>query len=153
MRSQTRYFLFLFVLFCFLSFISCQKAEESLPEVAQQVEKEASDEELTAFVPELRDLHEVVYPLWHSAFPDKDYSLIKELLPQALSLTGKLDEAELPGILRDKQEAWDKGKENLKSALEGKTREILIREIVERTMSRMVNNIGFVVTLMKQEKT
>ncbi len=75
------------------------------------------EEELEASVPALKDLHEVVYPLWHTAYPNKDYKLIKELLPQADDLTGKLDAAKLPGILRDKQADWDKGKAVLKSAL------------------------------------
>ena len=56
--------------------------------------------ELDADVPALHDLHGIVYPLWHDAYPDKDYALIKELLPEADSLTQKLDEAELPGIPR-----------------------------------------------------
>ncbi len=84
----------------------------------QEAKPEISQEELKAAVPELMELHEVVYPLWHSAYPEKDYALIKELLPQAEALTAKLDAAKLPGILRDKQEAWDKGKEFLKSALD-----------------------------------
>ena len=79
---------------------------------------DVTQEELAASVPALSDLHEVVYPLWHTAFPEKDYDLIKKLLPQADSLTAKLDEAKLPGILRDKQAAWDEGKTNLKSALQ-----------------------------------
>jgi len=79
---------------------------------------DVTQEELAASVPALSDLHEVVYPLWHTAFPEKDYDLIKKLLPQADSLTAKLDEAKLRGILRDKQAAWDEGKTNLKSALQ-----------------------------------
>lgn len=83
----------------------------------QEGRPEITQEELTAAVPELRELHEVIYPLWHNAYPEKDYALIKELLPQAESLTAKLDAAKLPGILRDKQEAWDQGKEFLQSSL------------------------------------
>jgi hypothetical protein len=79
---------------------------------------EVTQEELAASVPALTDLHEVVYPLWHTAYPDKNFDLIKELLPEADALTAKLDEAKLPGILRDKQEAWDQGKTNLKTALQ-----------------------------------
>jgi hypothetical protein len=78
---------------------------------------ECTDEELQASVPALKDLHEVVYPLWHTAYPNKDYALVKELLPQADELTAKLDAAKLPGILRDKQADWDKGKATLKAAL------------------------------------
>lgn len=90
-------------------------AQTAAADSAKQTE--CSDEELQASVPALKGLHEVVYPLWHTAYPDKDYALIKELLPQADELTAKLDEAKLPGILRDKQADWDKGKETLKATL------------------------------------
>lgn len=95
---------------CFISTVSCQKETEPPAEVTQ--------EELSASVPELSEMHEVVYPLWHTAFPDKDFALIKELLPQMDALAQKLDEAELPGILRDKQTVWDEGKQALKSTLD-----------------------------------
>jgi hypothetical protein len=78
-----------------------------------------SDEEVTARVPALEELHEVIYELWHNAYPEKDTALIKELLPQADELTANLDAAELPGILRDKQAKWDEGKVALKDALAG----------------------------------
>lgn len=90
---------------------------ENSPQNKQEAQPEITQEELKAAVPELGKLHEVIYPLWHTAYPEKDYALIKELLPQAESLTAKLDAAKLPGILRDKQESWDQGKEFLKSAL------------------------------------
>jgi hypothetical protein len=86
---------------------------------AQDTLKKAApcEEELQASVPALSDLHEVVYPLWHTAYPNKDYNMIKELLPRADELTAKLDAAKLPGILREKQADWDKGKTVLKKAL------------------------------------
>jgi len=119
MKLRSKHFIILLVLLNLMWIFSCQKSEEGGPvEIADPAKQEVTQEELTAFVPELRDLHEVVYPLWHSAFPDKDYDLIKELLPQAVSLTEELDQAQLPGILRDKQEAWDQGKEKLKEALD-----------------------------------
>lgn len=105
-------FLFLLTSFCFFS---CQKAEDVQVE---EPKTEISQEETTASVPALTDLHEVVYPLWHNAFPEKDYALIKELLPQMDSLTEKLNQAELPGILRDKKEKWDEGKIALKTTLD-----------------------------------
>lgn len=76
-----------------------------------------SKEEITRQVPALNDLHEVIYTLWHEAYPAKDYAKIKELLPRADELTAKLDAATLPGILRDSQTAWDAGKAKLKDAL------------------------------------
>ncbi len=94
---------------------SCQKAEDVQVE---DTHAEISQEETTASVPALNDLHEVIYQMWHSAFPEKDYALIKELLPQLASLTEKLDQAELPGILRDKKEQWDEGKGTIKTTLD-----------------------------------
>jgi len=93
-----------------ISTVSCQ--QEATPQA------EVTQEELSTSVPELSEMHDVVYPLWHTAFPDKDFALIKELLPQMDAMTQKLDEAELPGILREKQTVWDEGKQALKSTLE-----------------------------------
>lgn len=100
---------------CVFTLFACQKEESSRSE---HVKPEISAEELQADVPALRDLHGVVYPLWHDAYPEKDYDLIKEILPETDELTAKLDAAELPGILRDKKLEWEKGKENLKNSLQ-----------------------------------
>ncbi|UCC38590.1 MAG: hypothetical protein JSV96_12245 [Candidatus Aminicenantes bacterium] len=118
MKLRDNLFLTAFISVSLVFAFACKKGEETEQLESQQKAKaEVTQEELSTAVPELRDLHEVVYPLWHSAFPEKDYELIKELLPQAESLTAKLDEAKLPGILRDKQSTWDQGKENLKASL------------------------------------
>jgi hypothetical protein len=78
-----------------------------------------TEKEMQTSVPALMALHEeVVYPLWHTAYPSKDYIMIKQLLPQADSLVARLDEAELPGILRDKAGEWDIGLAELNAALE-----------------------------------
>jgi hypothetical protein len=116
MKSRT-VLLFALIMIAFLFFANPSTGENP-PQEQQNAKADVAQEELKATVPELMDLHEVVYPLWHSAFPEKDYELIKELLPQAESLTAKLDSAKLPGILRDKQKAWDQGKEFLQSALD-----------------------------------
>ena len=76
-----------------------------------------SKEEITRQVPALNDLHEVIYQLWHEAYPAKNCTMIRDLLPQADSLTTRLDAAALPGILRDEQPAWDAGKKTLKASL------------------------------------
>jgi len=110
---------YLFIVFlgmaCIFLLFSCQQ-EESVQ--ADEVKPEMSVGELDADVPALHDLHGVVYPLWHDAYPKKDYALIKELLPEADSLAQQLDEAELPGILRDKKPDWERGKESLKNSLQ-----------------------------------
>jgi hypothetical protein len=76
-----------------------------------------NEQELTAKVPALGNLHKVIRPLWHDAYPAKDYAKIKELLLQADTLVAELDKAVLPGILRDKQEMWDAGKADMKAIL------------------------------------
>jgi len=102
---------------CFV--FSCQKSgqEQGTAEKGAPA-AEISQEELAASVPALGDLHEVIYPLWHSAYAEKNYALIKELLPQADSLVAKLDAAVLPGILRDKQGEWSDKKGFLKETLQ-----------------------------------
>ena len=106
--KNVKWFVVIAALFSLFVLFSCRQKEKT-PEVTQ--------EELTAAVPELDDLHSAVYPLWHQAYPEKDYQMIKELVPQLDSLSAILDNVQLPGILRDKQEAWDKQKEILKATL------------------------------------
>ena len=133
MRNHKSYLFLALVLFLSFFFFSCQKTDEGQVE---QTHAEISEEETTASVPALSDLHEVVYPLWHTAFPEKDYTLIKELLPQADSLTEKLDSAELPGILRDKSEQWAEGKAALKTSLAN-----LHKAVEENNNEEMLNQL------------
>ena len=81
---------------------ACAEESGSVPEVPA--------EELEASVPELSAVHEFMQPLWHDAFPARDFALIQELVPQFEPTLAALDAAELPGILRDKQALWDGGK-------------------------------------------
>lgn len=100
---------------CAFWFFACQK-DKSI--TADNAKPQMTAEELQADVPALHDLHTIIYPLWHEAYPEKDFALIKEMLPEADALTQHLDEAGLPGILRDKKPEWEKGKENLKKSLQ-----------------------------------
>ncbi len=109
MRKISRQTVFILVI-SFIIIIGCQQKQETTHEITQ--------EELTTAVPALSELHSAVYPLWHDAFPDKNYDLIVQLLPELDSLSALVDLAELPGILQDKQEAWDEGKAKLLTCLE-----------------------------------
>ncbi len=64
--------------------------------------------EIDSSVPELFEFHEVIYPIWHTAYPEKDYAMLKEMVPEVNSGAEKIYSAPLPGILRDKKEEWDK---------------------------------------------
>lgn len=87
-----------------------------LPGFAQEHDVSA---ELKAEVPALADFHEVIYPLWHEAWPSKNVAMMKELLPQVRTHVERVEKATLPGILRDKQKPWDEGVRALKGALAG----------------------------------
>jgi hypothetical protein len=77
----------------------------------------ARDVETTSEVPALSDLHEVIYPLWHNAWPNKDFKMMKDLLPDAEKKVEAVEKAQLPGILRDKKTQWDEGVARLKETL------------------------------------
>jgi hypothetical protein len=69
--------------------------------------------EVESKVPALIEFHEVIYPLWHHAWPEEDYAMMKELLPKVREHVEAVGEAELPGILRDKKAEWDEGVKRL----------------------------------------
>ncbi len=75
-------------------------------------------QETESTVPELAAFHEVIYPIWHTAFPDKDIAMLKSLVPQVNELAGKVFAAKLPGILRDKQAKYDAGLAEFRASVE-----------------------------------
>lgn len=79
-----------------------------------QKKEHATPAELSAQLPVLEEFHEVIYPLWHQAWPNKDIALIKELLPKVESFTAQIENTELPGILRDRETKWKEGVANLR---------------------------------------
>jgi hypothetical protein len=48
-----------------------------LASAAQDMAKETKSE-----VPELTAFHEVIYPIWHTAYPDKDVKALRGFVPQ-----------------------------------------------------------------------
>jgi hypothetical protein len=87
----------------------------ALPLFAQDDEHSS---EVNSSVPELFAFHEVIYPIWHTAYPEKNYEMLKEMVTDVNSGAEKIYSAALPGILRDKQEEWDKGVAKLRSSVE-----------------------------------
>ncbi len=73
--------------------------------LAQQT-KETHDNETVAQVPILTDFHEVIFKVWHTAWPEKDIAMLSGLLPDIKHFSDSLARVQLPGILRDKQELW-----------------------------------------------
>ncbi len=73
--------------------------------------------ETESTVPELMDFHEIIYPIWHSAYPAKDYAELRSYVKDVDAGAKKMFDAKLPGILRDKEADWKKGIETLKQAV------------------------------------
>ena len=84
--------------------------------IYSQDHKQAS--ETDSSVPALFDFHDIIYPIWHTAYPEKNYSMLKEMVPEVNSGSEKIYSAELPGILRDKKNDWEKGVTKFKSSVE-----------------------------------
>jgi hypothetical protein len=62
--------------------------------------------EISSTVKELTDFHEIIFPMWHEAYPAKDYNALKALVPKIKSYMESINNAKLPGILRDKETQW-----------------------------------------------
>jgi len=78
----------------------------------------AFGQEIESSVPELEAFHDIIYPIWHTAYPEKDVSALKSFVPEINRLAGRIFEAKLPGILRDKEMKWQAGLEEFKKSVE-----------------------------------
>jgi hypothetical protein len=72
--------------------------------------------ETVTSVPALDSFHEVIFKIWHEAWPKKDTGMLQKLLPDVERGVASVAAAPLPGILRDKKDAWDEGVRKLRSA-------------------------------------
>ena len=72
--------------------------------------------EATAEVPALDSFHEVIFKIWHEAWPQKNTSMLRQLVPDVNKGIAAVATAPLPGILRDKKAAWDEGVKQLRNA-------------------------------------
>jgi len=71
-----------------------------------------------ADVPALNDFHEVIYVIWHEAWPAKDQAKLRSLLPDIEKGATALASAPVPGILHHKEPAWNEGIQALKATVE-----------------------------------
>lgn len=74
--------------------------------------------EISGDVPELDEFHNVIYEIWHNAYPNKDIAALKSYVNDVNSYAQKIYEAKLPGILRDKESKWNEGLEVLKKSVD-----------------------------------
>lgn len=76
------------------------------------------EEETKSRVKELSEFHEIIYSIWHTAYPEKNYAALREYILEVNRLAKNVFKTKLPGILRDKKAKWDEGLEHLKKAVE-----------------------------------
>jgi hypothetical protein len=69
-------------------------------------------------VPQLEAFHEVIYPIWHTAYPAKDYDALKKMVDEVNAKAQDVYSATLPGIQRDKQLKWNEGIMQFRSAVD-----------------------------------
>jgi inactivated superfamily I helicase len=79
---------------------------------------QAQAEETKSEVPELTAFHDIIYPIWHTAYPAKDTAALRGFVPQINELAAKIYAAKLPGILREKEAKWKEGVATLKKSVE-----------------------------------
>lgn len=103
----------------------------SFPLIAQTT---IDSTEIQAEVPALDNFHDVIYPIWHVAYPSKDYTALRNYVEDINNSSQKIYDAKLPGILQDKQEMWNKGVDEFKISVEeykkiasGKDDEMLLK--------------------------
>jgi hypothetical protein len=82
---------------------------------AAAVAAQAPQEPSTS-VPELEKFHDVIMPMWHTAYPAKDYAALRKIAPDVQAGVAKIAAAKLPGIFREKEAAWAKGIATLQAA-------------------------------------
>jgi hypothetical protein len=87
----------------------------ALPVKAQE-QPVPGESETVARVESLDRFHEVIFPMWHDAWPSKNTEKLRALLPDVNKGIAAIASAELPGILREKKKAWDAGVADLKAA-------------------------------------
>lgn len=100
----------LILLFSVFAFIQVKTQTKTEAEAMAACETDAK-------VPALDKFHKVIYPIWHKYWPNKDWEGFKKMVPEIEKYAEDIYKAELPGILRDKKEAWDKAVEELKKCI------------------------------------
>jgi hypothetical protein len=75
-------------------------------------------QETESTVPELAAFHEIIYPIWHTAYPEKDYPALRSYAPEVKKMAETIYSARLPGILHEKQAKWDQALAELKKSVD-----------------------------------
>ncbi len=85
------------------------------PPLPAQVAVETPD--TSADVPALAEFHTVIYKVWHDAWPNGDVHLLAQLQPRVEELGNAVAASSLPGILREKKDAWEEAVAELRTIM------------------------------------
>lgn len=81
-------------------------------------EPDSIKHETSSEVTELEAFHEIIYPIWHTAYPEKDYNALRSYVPEINKLAEAVYKVELPGILRDKKGKWEASINEFKNSVD-----------------------------------
>ena len=73
-------------------------------------------QEPSTSVPAFDKFHDVIMPMWHTAYPTKDSTALRQIAKDVEDGVAAIVAAPLPGILHEKEAAWAKGLVDLKAA-------------------------------------
>lgn len=76
-------------------------------------------QEPSSSVPAFDKFHDVIMPMWHTAYPAKDGAALRQLSKDVEAGVAAIAAAKLPGMLREKEAAWARGLVELKAAAAG----------------------------------
>ncbi len=71
----------------------------------------------TPDIPELREMHHYIHPMWHKGYPQKDIPLLQSLYPDLSSQFEKLQQAEFPEEWPERKMAWQQGLTKMQQTL------------------------------------
>lgn len=80
--------------------------------------QETAAQETESTVPDLIAFHDIIYPIWHTAYPEKDYAALRSYAPEVKRLAEKVYAAELPPILHEKEVKWQQALAEFKKAVD-----------------------------------
>lgn len=106
---------FIFVFAFLLILTSFSRSQDVL---VTKTQDEIDSCEIDWTVPELMKFHDVIYIIWHEAWPQKNTAQLISLVPEVKEHINKINNANLPGIQRDKEAKWKAGLAELNKSAE-----------------------------------
>jgi hypothetical protein len=80
-------------------------------------QKEINSSYTESSIPALEKFHILIYKMWDTAYPAKDYSSLRGYAGEVKLYADKLYKAKLPGTLQINQELWNAGIKDLRNAV------------------------------------